>query len=180
MPGVYKPKRIYVCERCGKEYLPRAWNSKYCLTCRPIVIAEQKRVANLRAIASDREGYLEKHRIRNAKSRDRMAEYMTQYYHTPSGKDSMRRARLKHRHALRAAGTLDIEAFYAKCSELGWHCQVCGKELTKDTVTIDHIVPVSKGGTNDSANLQPLCRPCNTRKGNRPLSSVVGSAFLFD
>ncbi len=46
----------------------------------------------------------------------------------------------------------------------GWECQHCG---THCELTVDHIVPVSKGGSDDMSNYQTLCGPCNSRKGNR-------------
>ena len=48
--------------------------------------------------------------------------------------------------------------------EHNWICVNCFKsgEITKD-----HIIPVSKGGTDDIKNIQPLCRSCNSRKHNQ-------------
>lgn len=36
-------------------------------------------------------------------------------------------------------------------------------------LTVDHIIPKSKGGTNDMDNLQPMCYTCNQLKGNKIL-----------
>ena len=48
-----------------------------------------------------------------------------------------------------------------------YRCQMCGV-TAKDgaTLEIDHILPVSKGGTNDADNLQVLCRDCNAGKSD--------------
>ncbi|TVL99587.1 MAG: hypothetical protein CV087_17550 [Candidatus Brocadia sp. WS118] len=43
--------------------------------------------------------------------------------------------------------------------------KVCKKCGITDDLTIDHIRPLSKGGTNDISNLQILCRRCNASKG---------------
>jgi hypothetical protein len=47
-----------------------------------------------------------------------------------------------------------------------YRCQMCGV-TAKDgaTLEIDHIFPVSRGGTNEADNLQVLCRDCNAGKG---------------
>ena len=44
----------------------------------------------------------------------------------------------------------------------GNRCVSCS---SKDSLEVDHIVPVCLGGTNDSDNLQTLCKKCNRRKG---------------
>jgi 5-methylcytosine-specific restriction endonuclease McrA len=44
----------------------------------------------------------------------------------------------------------------------GWACVACG---ATEPLTVDHIRPLIRGGTNDDANLQTLCGPCNATKG---------------
>ena len=43
-------------------------------------------------------------------------------------------------------------------------CLICG---TKEKLTIDHIKPISKGGSNKIENLQTLCASCNSNKGSK-------------
>ncbi|KKN65126.1 hypothetical protein LCGC14_0485140 [marine sediment metagenome] len=45
-------------------------------------------------------------------------------------------------------------------------CQLCG---WMQDLTIDHKLPISKGGSNDLSNLWTLCRSCNSRKKDRVL-----------
>jgi 5-methylcytosine-specific restriction endonuclease McrA len=49
----------------------------------------------------------------------------------------------------------------------GYRCQVCEAPGGTVELTVDHIIPVSAGGTNAESNLQTLCRTCNSRKGAR-------------
>lgn len=46
-----------------------------------------------------------------------------------------------------------------------WTCQYCG--LTKSTLTVDHVIPRSRGGKSEWDNIVASCAPCNRRKGNR-------------
>ena len=43
-------------------------------------------------------------------------------------------------------------------------CEICGRPVPYDTFTIDHIIPLSKGGTNELHNLQCACKTCNIIK----------------
>lgn len=49
-------------------------------------------------------------------------------------------------------------------------CQYCGRQAPEVVLHVDHITPVSKGGTNDITNLVTSCRECNLGKSNRELS----------
>ncbi len=44
-----------------------------------------------------------------------------------------------------------------------WTCQYCG---ARSNLTVDHVVPRSKGGPSSWENIVASCAPCNRRKGN--------------
>lgn len=44
-----------------------------------------------------------------------------------------------------------------------WCCNIC-KNLLKETIIVDHIVPLSMGGNNNLSNLQSLCAECDKIK----------------
>jgi 5-methylcytosine-specific restriction endonuclease McrA len=46
-------------------------------------------------------------------------------------------------------------------------CQYCGRRQGTDSLTIDHIVPKSRGGTTSWSNCVLACAPCNRKKGGR-------------
>lgn len=52
-------------------------------------------------------------------------------------------------------------------------CQYCGKKAPDVVLNVDHIEPVSKGGTNDIMNLITSCFECNNGKRDRKLSDTT-------
>ena len=48
--------------------------------------------------------------------------------------------------------------------KFGGYCAYCGCLLSLETMQIDHLFPVKKGGTDEPRNLMPACRSCNHYK----------------
>lgn len=63
----------------------------------------------------------------------------------------------------------------------GYSCQYCGRHRSelrgRQFLSRDHVVPLSRGGTNTWANVVTSCSPCNNRKGNH-LPEEVGMRLL--
>lgn len=50
----------------------------------------------------------------------------------------------------------------------GAYCALCGKPLTRmEDITLDHIIPLSKGGTTIIDNCQLACLECNQKKADK-------------
>jgi 5-methylcytosine-specific restriction endonuclease McrA len=56
----------------------------------------------------------------------------------------------------------------------GWVCWLCGGTIDPHATEVgarwsmDHVVPISRGGTNALDNLRPAHRACNSARGDRP------------
>lgn len=71
----------------------------------------------------------------------------------------------EHRRRAQTKGqTYRWQDWQAMCDWFGNVCLCCG---CNDPLTVDHVIPLIKGGSNFIENLQPLCRFCNQSKNGR-------------
>jgi 5-methylcytosine-specific restriction endonuclease McrA len=84
------------------------------------------------------------------------------YLANPEVKRALERKRKarKHNNPIFAISTKELKRLYAG------PCSYCG---ISGTMTLDHVVPISKGGVHGVSNLVPACNPCNSSKGQKIL-----------
>lgn len=63
-----------------------------------------------------------------------------------------------------SGGAYTSSQWIALCDKYHNRCLCYGR---KRKLTADHVVPVSKGGSSNISNIQPLCGPCNSKKGTK-------------
>lgn len=56
------------------------------------------------------------------------------------------------------------------CRYCSWHAD---SEIEKQSLTVDHIIPVSKGGRSNMRNLVTACQNCNRKKGARVYRHIL-------
>lgn len=59
----------------------------------------------------------------------------------------------------------------------GLVCYLCQRELDRSEVTIDHVIPLARGGEHSYENVRVACNLCNARKTDRLLSEIDLSEF---
>jgi len=58
-------------------------------------------------------------------------------------------------------------------AQYNWTCPCCGKQEPDITLSEDHIIPLSKGGSDNIENIQPLCRSCNSSKQTKIITYLI-------
>lgn len=90
-----------------------------------------------------------------------------------SQRNSTRRAR-----KMAAAGSFTLAEWEALKADHGHRCAMCRRPESEAALTRDHIIPLSKGGSDEISNIQPLCRSCNSKKKDRIISPTSRSDFM--
>lgn len=91
--------------------------------------------------------------------RDYMREWLRDNPDKRREKDFNRRARKKGN-----GGSFTVQEWEKLKQFYNYTCLRCGRSEPDTKLTVDHIVPLSKGGRNSIDNIQPLCLPCNCSK----------------
>lgn len=130
--------------------------NRQCKTCRKQRVTETWARHGERYAASHREWY-QQNRDKAIAATKRWSEANPERVALTSRLKKQRR---------RAAGVLTAAEWRLILALHGHRCLSCGCD---GPLTIDHVIPVSKGGPNTAANVQPLCGPCNSSKATKTI-----------
>ena len=90
------------------------------------------------------------------------------YEKTENGQQSRHKSRKAYRaRKFAAPGSHTRAQFLDLVRRFDNFCPACGEQFLTGQLEEDHIVPLSRGGSDDISNIQPLCKSCNSRKRDR-------------
>lgn len=161
-----------MCRACYKhahyeethQYAP-----KYCIDCGKRIghKARQPRCGNCR----------QRYRYQTEKRARELHKATAQrYLATPAGREvarehvRRRRAKMKEIEPI-----LSIEQWRIVLAKYDNRCAYCG---SRKRIEMDHVIPLSKGGTHDIHNVVPACRSCNNKKNAQPPPKSVQCLLL--
>lgn len=99
--------------------------------------------------------------------------------------DKFKRISTKATHKRRAtireaAGAFTISQVMSRVEYFGWRCRYCLLRLTDKTLTLDHQIPLCRGGSNWPSNIVPACSHCNKSKNKKTFKeyqAIIGSGI---
>ena len=149
-------KRYFDGNACGKGHIAeRRVSDGKCVICHNI----------------KRKAWNKKSARMQERGRKKLIEWGKRFRATPAGRRQfliwVSNNRAKRRGAEGSFTIDDINALMeaqAGCCAASW----CRRKI-RDSYSVDHIIPISRGGRNDKTNLQLLCRSCNSSKGPRTM-----------
>lgn len=111
-------------------------------------------------------------------SRKYQRDYQREFNQTPEGRARQAASRIKHRAKRQARRAVYYASRYGTSGEitndyLNWlhrwqdHCCCYCNDPLRGKETIEHVVPLSRGGENNPHNVLLACRSCNTSKNDR-------------
>lgn len=141
-----------VCAVCWRTYFKK-WSAA-----NPEKMKRYGRASKLRRADADRAYNAQWFQDNKERLNEQRREWRAQNRVRWNAYGNLRRARKTG-----AAGFATAEAIEARIAYYGRRCWMCGGPFEH----LDHVIPLSRGGTNWPANLRPACQSCNVRKHNK-------------
>lgn len=110
-----------------------------------------------RELNPEKELAARRERIASGKESARLRAWRKNNPHKSKEQDHRRRARI-----MQSQGVATGEQIAARVAFYAGRCWMCGRPYAN---TIDHVIPLARGGSHWPSNLRPACKSCNSRKG---------------
>ena len=177
---------IAECNGCKKQFTPPHFNSRCCsVLCKKIsrTLSRNYRskptAKKLAVIRSTRclknSPYLQEEKkkrdsafAKTERGREINKKSVKLYLATEKGKICRKNGKHRRRQ-LEKTGRITAKEWALKLKQYQYKCVYCESD---ENIEMDHIIPLSKGGDHNINNIQPLCRSCNAKKGNKILWAI--------
>lgn len=159
------------CSKCGELKAVSEFGGFYCRDCTRLLNRTYRAQHHNQLIDYDRARYAAHPEIKKASSkkrrtinREKVNEGNRRYYatHPEYAERAMQRWRARRARKINALGDgITAKQWRQLKEDYGYCCAYCGE---KKTLTLDHIVPLIRGGKHDLDNAVPACGFCNDSK----------------
>ncbi|MCA1738734.1 MAG: HIT domain-containing protein [Actinobacteria bacterium] len=109
-----------------------------------------------------------------------LVEYLIELCEAKLDEYNTKRGRRIWQHRKASAGYISGTLRYEVLKRARFRCELCGVSADVRALEVDHIVPRSRGGTDDPDNLQALCYRCNAMKRDKDDTDFRGMAESYE
>ena len=146
---------------------------------------ESLRIKNVRYKRAHKKEGAAQHRAWRLKNKAHRDAYMKEWWsknrNLKKAYDAKRRMKRRLREGQAYIGDSRVDSIIASWkSQALFNCYYCGFECYRPQLHVEHVIPISKGGTHTVANVAKACGHCNQSKRDKMPSEfyVMGQSFL--
>lgn len=161
------------CRECRKAYGAqhyRANKERHYETVKLWSKRNPEKDAIIRRKARSSDKYKANTKVYREKNREALRETVHKWYLNNREHCTLKKHRRRAKEL--AGGSFSAKQWRELLASTGNRCLACGTaaaETKLGKLTMDHVIPLSKGGSNTIDNIQPLCLPCNISKARRTI-----------
>jgi 5-methylcytosine-specific restriction endonuclease McrA len=129
----------------------------------------------------NKEELIKRSRKYREENKEELAEKRKIYYKTPQGQVVTFNGNTKRRKREQRGNGITPDQWLEMMKYFDWKCAYSGKSINvKENRSIDHIVPLAKGGAHEVWNLVPMYRPYNSSKNDKDIKEWYLQQDFYD
>lgn len=160
-----RKKRSFCSIQCTYRYANKTPNERHCADCGKLYSVNGRSICCSKA-------------CRQARADRLLTEARKRFAATPEGKEFFRQREYIRKARKQAVGS-ELFSRTEIFARDGWRCGLCGRKVSKKAkwphpsfATLDHIIPLSRGGPHTRQNVQTAHLRCNTSKNSREIGQL--------